>query len=70
MANPYERLFTIRQLARELGNEKLYYSLRRLFEHEPGVINAGSGRRNRYLLLPESVVVRVLARRSIKGGPR
>jgi hypothetical protein len=58
-----ERHFTIRELAVLWGSPRLYYSLRRWFEREPGVINAGTGRRNRHLLIPESVAERVYERR-------
>ena len=63
-----ERHFSLRELAEIWGNPKLYHSLRRWFQREPGVINAGTGRRNRHLLIPESVAARVYERRIVKGG--
>jgi hypothetical protein len=62
--------YTIRQICVEkLRNPKLYYTVRRWFQNEPGVINAGSGKRNRFLLVPESVAERVIKRR-MSGGRR
>jgi hypothetical protein len=69
MSGPGERHYTIRQLAAEkLGNPKLYYTLRRWFQDEPGVIDAGSGKRNRFLLVPESVAERVINKKRLKGA--
>jgi hypothetical protein len=62
-----EKHYTLMQIAELWGSKRLYYSLRRWFEREPGVINAGSGKRNRHLLIPESVAARVYERR-MSGG--
>jgi hypothetical protein len=60
--------FTIRQICTEkLRNPKLYFTVRRWFQNEPGVINAGSGKRKRFLLVPESVADRVIRDR-MQGG--
>lgn len=62
-----ERCFTLREIATDkLGNSRLYYTVRRWFSHEPGVIHAGSGKRNRFLLVPESVVDRVINQKTLK----
>lgn len=59
-----ERYYTIRELcAEKLGNPKLYHTIRRWFQDEPGVINAGTGKRKRFLLVPESVAERVIKKR-------
>jgi hypothetical protein len=56
-----QRHFTLRQIASDkLGNPQLYHTVRRWFQNEPGVINAGSGKRNRFLLIPEDVADRVI----------
>ena len=63
--------YAIRDLAEMWFQErwKTYYHLvRRWFVHpdgtlEPGVINAGNGKRNRRILVPQSVARRVYERR-------
>jgi hypothetical protein len=63
-----ERVYTISELAGEkLGNPKLYYTIRRWFQNEPGVINGGTGKRNQFLLVPESVAERVIKKRMNRG---
>ncbi len=64
-----ERHYTIRELAAErLGNPKLYHTVRRWFLDEPGVIVAGTGKRNRFLLVPESVADRVINKKTVNKG--
>jgi hypothetical protein len=69
-----ERLFTIRGLAEIWFRENwrhFYHLVRRWFIHpdgtvEPGVVFAGNGRKNKRLLVPESVAAKVYERR-MKG---
>jgi hypothetical protein len=70
MFNDHEKLFTLREIAAEhFGNPKRYSTVWRLFRDEPGVINAGTGKRKIFRLVPASVLNRVLSRRA-KGGKR
>ena len=66
---PRERHYTIRQLSEIWFSDdwkQRYHTLRRWFENEPGVINAGT-KKNAHPLIPESVAERVYRRR-MNGG--
>jgi len=67
-----ERLFTLRRLSEIWFGDnwkRFYCTVRRWFLDEPGVIIAGTGKKNRLRLIPESVAERVYQRRMNGGRP-
>jgi hypothetical protein len=43
---------TLRQICNRLGNPKLYHTIRRKYLYDPRAVNVGSGKKNKYILIP------------------
>jgi predicted DNA-binding transcriptional regulator AlpA len=56
MEGTRERFLTYRQICHRLGNPKLYHTIRRKYKHHPRAVRIGSGKKNWYVVIPESVI--------------